>query len=891
MKTNHKIAYAITTILSGYTAASYAAADNSTTASDSGQLQEVVVSAERRNESIQDVPITIQAITGESLDQLNVQTTDDVLKLLPNVTFSNNGPGQGNILMRGLSAGFGGSQSSASINPFPNVATYLDDAALTFPGRNLDVYMVDMERIEVLEGPQGTLFGGGAEAGALRYITNKPKLDVTEARAEASYGTTAHGDPNSSVNLTVNLPVIADTLAVRGVFYNDRRGGYIDNVPSQFTRSPTLDHGPSAYSSSYPAHLDTYNNYSLAQRAQNPTTYQGFRLSALGKINEDWNVLIQQTYQYLDAEGMPFQMPVGLNFQTLGPLEETSFSPTYNQDHAQITSWTVNGKVGPLKAVYTGSFTKRSVDANMDYTNYTRTAGGFYYTCVGGGGSNLGGHAPATCYSPFDSWHDHFESTHFSNEFRLSTPDDWRLRALGGVYLEDFVIKDDMNFFQKTIPSCTASNLAAVGAGTLPVCIGDVVPVNAVLDPGVRNDLDNFGEDMQRGYNQTAVFGSVDFDLIPKVLTVTGGTRWFRYSEDQHGSQWTVANCIDVANGNCFATPFNYNATYTGFKSRANLTWHITPDTMVYYTFSQGYRPGAFNRLPGGRTKVWVNAAGQTLPNGVVAGAGDTLAAQFDKPTAYGPDSLNNNEIGLKSEFFEHRLQVNASIYQMDWDNVQTLIYNPPVYGNTTFGLTGPNYRVRGGELQLAFKATQNLTLMGNMSRNDATQTSQPCIHSAGITADTPTNPTPGGACITQVRQGNVNIAIPNPLGSIGDTPAFSPKLQYSIRARWDQDINDYKAFAQFGVSHTDSMANQPSSFPSGAGLLVPTTTWLRYTMPGYGTYDASFGVAKDSWDVGIFGQNLLNSHPSTYTSSGQDVEAQIPLRPRVLGVKVGYKF
>ncbi|TLY77174.1 MAG: TonB-dependent receptor, partial [Gammaproteobacteria bacterium] len=142
-------------------------------AAPSGGLEEVVVTAQRRAQSIQDVPITIQALTGDSLAQMSITTFDDVIKLLPNVTFSSNGPGQGNIYMRGLSVGFAGSQSSASINPFPNVATYLDEQSLTFPARNLDVYMVDMERIEVLEGPQGTLFGGGAEAGALRYITKK----------------------------------------------------------------------------------------------------------------------------------------------------------------------------------------------------------------------------------------------------------------------------------------------------------------------------------------------------------------------------------------------------------------------------------------------------------------------------------------------------------------------------------------------------------------------------------------------------------------------------------------------------------------------------------------------------------------------------------------------
>ncbi len=195
MNTNQKLAYAISAILGGYGAAASCGGAADTEAA--GGIEEIVVTAQRRSESIQNVPITIQAITGEQLGQLNVTTFDDVLKYLPNVTFSSNGPGQGNIYMRGLSAGFAGNQSSAAINPFPNVATYLDDQSMAFPARNVDVYMADMERIEVLEGPQGTLFGGGAEAGAVRYITNKPKLNVTEGNAEASYSTTAHGDPNT----------------------------------------------------------------------------------------------------------------------------------------------------------------------------------------------------------------------------------------------------------------------------------------------------------------------------------------------------------------------------------------------------------------------------------------------------------------------------------------------------------------------------------------------------------------------------------------------------------------------------------------------------------------------------------------------------------------------
>src|SRR5277367_1122775 len=229
MNSNPKLSYAIAAILSGSgMGAGISHAATSTDASDSEGIQEIVVTATRRNESIQNVPITIQAVTGEQLKQLNVQTFDDFLRYTPNVTFSGNGPGQGNIFMRGLSSGGSGNQSQSTTAPFPNVALYLDDQSMQFPARNNDVYMVDMERVEVLEGPQGTLFGGGAQAGAIRYITNKPKLDVTEGNVNAGYGWTAGGNPNSNVNATLNLP-LGDKFALRAVIFSDHRGGYISN--------------------------------------------------------------------------------------------------------------------------------------------------------------------------------------------------------------------------------------------------------------------------------------------------------------------------------------------------------------------------------------------------------------------------------------------------------------------------------------------------------------------------------------------------------------------------------------------------------------------------------------------------------------------------------------
>ena len=195
------------------------------------------MTAQRRTENAQDVPITIQALTGDTLQQLHVQTFDDFVKYLPNVTVANAGPGQGSIFMRGLSVGVTGQQGTGTTGPFPNVAVYLDDQSGALPGRNLDVYAADMERIEVLEGPQGTLFGSGAQAGVLRYITNKPKLDVTEGAVNAGYSYTAHGDPNSNVNGDDQSAADHGHTGGSRVIYNDSRGGYINNVPATFTRS------------------------------------------------------------------------------------------------------------------------------------------------------------------------------------------------------------------------------------------------------------------------------------------------------------------------------------------------------------------------------------------------------------------------------------------------------------------------------------------------------------------------------------------------------------------------------------------------------------------------------------------------------------------------------
>ncbi len=442
--------------------------------------------------------------------------------------------------MRGLSAeaggsGGGGEQGSGTTGQFPNVAVYLDDQSVSLPARNLDIYAADIERIEVLEGPQGTLFGSGAEAGMLRYITNKPKIDVTEGNVNAGYSYTAHGDPNTNADAMINLPLIPGTLSVRAVIYDDSRGGYINNVPSTFTRAGT-DEGFAGYHGVVPTNSVSINNNNVVGNGINPVTYQGFRLSGLYKINDDWDALLTQSYQTINAQGVFYEMPYGsegvtfsssgvpIGTQALPPLSVTLFNPSYNKDKFENTSLTVTGKIGDLKAVYSGGYLVRNIDQQQDYTNYARGVFGSYYQCTGLSSTSA---AAGKCYTPSTTWQDTEKNTHQSHELRLSTPDEWRLRAIGGVYWEEFKIYDATNWLYKTVPTCTPSFDTNCFLNVQP---WPGVPAN---QPGVRNDNVGFFDDVQRTIIQQAAFGSVDFDIIPKTLTVTAGTRYYRFNEEE----------------------------------------------------------------------------------------------------------------------------------------------------------------------------------------------------------------------------------------------------------------------------------------------------------------------------------------------------------------------
>ena len=874
MKKNHKISCAVAAILGAHAAAALAQkADTTETSSGTEQttaISEVIVTAQRRVESSQDVPITLQALTGQNIQELNITTLDDFVKYLPNVTVAGNGPGQGEIYMRGLSTGESGVQGSGSLGSFPNVALYLDEQSAQVPGRNLDIYAADLERIEVLEGPQGTLFGAGAEAGVIRYITNKPKLNVTEGNVNAGYGITAHGDPSTNLDATLNVPLIQDRLAARVVIYDERRGGYINNIPGTFARSSSDLVVVNYFGGVVPPNSGPINNGPYVGNAINPVTYQGIRAELLWQIDDDWNALLTQSYQNMDAEGVFWEEQYDGLGNTLPPLSAQLYNPNDLRDKFENTALTVNGHVGPLQLVYAGAYLDRTSDQIADYTNYSRGVFAGYYQCnypgypfkqplVNGVAtptpgsftqSNLfpgQGVSPGYCYSPSAFWTDYQTNTHNSQELRLSTPADWRLRGLIGVFWEKYEINEQADWHYGTSPNFQ------------PIAPPPGVTAN---NPNTRELGDVFFNDIDRGYKQRAAFASFDFDLVPKALVLTLGTRYYNIENFERGSNVGSFGCeiygpyngvvppnpcgIPESNGTNLDDE-NLDKTYTGFKSRANLSWHVTPDALLYYTFSQGFRPGGFNR-----------AASVVSPTSPLFGI-------FTPPLAYGPDTLTNNEVGWKTEWWEHRVQWNGALYQENWNDTQLTIFDPGVTGNLTFTTNGPNYRVRGAETSLVARLTEGLTLTGSAAWNT----------SEVIKTLSLVNPKTGQP-----------IDIVNPFGELGSPLANCPPFQGNLRLRYEVPLNDYLTFVQAGANHL--------------GGSYATTDHLTMTLqgqsvafydPGYTTYNAAAGVSRGGWTVQAYGENLSNSQGYPFSFYTLFVKANTVIRPRTLGLRFSYAF
>ena len=352
------------------------------------EIEEIVVTATKRAQPMQDIPVSIQAMKGDTLEKLNVDNFDEYAQYLSNVVVSGRGPGQREMYIRGAAT----EQSSITITSVqgsaPAVALYQDEQPVSFAGRNLDVYATDLERIEVLPGPQGTLFGASSQTGTVRLITNKPELDVFSAGFDAKYSVTSGGEPSNAVTAYMNIP-LTDEMAVRITAYTDHAGGWIDNEYGTYagdievmnrnqisgaahicTGNPLVDDPIGGSCGGVRATMAVADNSTLVEKDFNDATYSGARFGLKYAFNDDWNLVVQHTSQKLDTEGVFEYDP------HLGDEDTVNrFTPSENNDEFGLTTWTLNGRIANLDIVYTGGYLDRDVFYVQDYTGYTNGGG------------------------------------------------------------------------------------------------------------------------------------------------------------------------------------------------------------------------------------------------------------------------------------------------------------------------------------------------------------------------------------------------------------------------------------------------------------------------------------------------------------------------------------
>lgn len=846
------------------------------------QVDEIIVTATKRAESTQDISVAVTALGEEALEQNNVDIFTDYLLQLPNVNAATAGPGQSTIFIRGISASAANTTTGVAAGLAPNVALYLDEQPVTQVGRNLDVYAVDLNRVEVLPGPQGTLFGASAQAGVVRLITNKPKLGVEEAKFATSVATTKSGDESYKIEATYNAP-ITENGAIRATFFYDKQGGYIDNVAGvadirnniAFTPEGTVLSNGSVLSTPpqgsrfglQPGDAGffdglnggTADNSAFVEKNHNDASYQGFRLGAYYEFNDDWNVTVQNHTQNIKADGVFFADP-----EIDGDLLSIQrYADEFLDDDVVNTAWTLEGRLGMLEAVYTGAFNKHDFDQRADYSDYS-FIGPFipYYTCNYYNIYYAGGNAGPTgeCNDP-RMFADIKNSTDtWTHELRFNTPADKSFRATVGAYYSDQTNEEQVDF---TYPGSQPN----FGGNATPGFLGFQFPNAPIstatrINPNPRDPGVIFINDITRTDEQIGFFAEATFDLTEQ-LSVTGGARYYDVRVDFLGSSNNISNggggnTGDLDQGFNLDDIFDGNSTFLNYQGggnaraggvptelpfapidkaisegvifKGNLTYKMDSDKLFYLTYSEGFRPGVLNRP----------AAVAPLVQPFV----DT-------------DELTNYELGWKTNLADNQIQFNGSLFYVDIAGLQTSVFDPVTLGTNLFvGSNAADASVKGLEADLIWApaSIEGLTVNTAVSILDA-QVDRILLGAEGGTP-------------------SITIA---PEGS---KLAFAPSFQGNARARYE-----FNAGSEGFAPYVQANATLSTSKFSDLTLIN------RQKMEGYFLMGGAAGFTKDNWGMELFVDNITDERAQVANNYVYNRDRITINRPRTIGLRANYSF
>lgn len=623
-------------------------------------LEEVIVSAQKRDQNLQDVAVSIQVLGNQQLENLNVKGFEDFVNFLPTVSYTAGGgpggPGFGQVYMRGIASGGDGNHSAS----MPSVGYYLDEQPVTTINQVLDVYMYDIARVETLAGPQGTLYGQGSQSGTIRIITNKPEMGVSTGGYDLEVNTVKSGDIGYNAAGFWNIP-IGERAAVRLVAWYEKTGGYIDQVPTTM------------YFPGPQPHL--IDNSDFTEKNQNEVKKAGFRALLKIDLNDNWSVTPGFMMQNSDHDGYWEHNP-----EFFGDLETGRLWPSSGIDDWYQASLTLDGKIGNVDMVYAGAYLDRDQNYEYDYSDYTEYWAYYltnpdYYDAPGYCVyyNDAGDCAIGTQYVDAKN-----NFTRQSHELRFQSSADQRFRWVGGLFYQKQ--KHDFDL-QWTVPDSAVSNSVVEGG-------------HAVWQTyQIREDRDK------------AIFGELTFDFTDK-WTGTVGARYFKYDNTLYGFNGFLRHCtgqyidgkfveIPADEGGevqypCFDTRIlDGQAKGDDWAFKGNLEYRIDAEKLVYFTYSEGFRAGGVNR------------------------------ARVEGIPGYEPDFVTNYEAGWKTTLAGGSVRFNGAVYLLDWDDFQYGFLDFTI-SNLTIVQNVGNARTKGVEWDLTWAANENNTLSFSGSYNDA---------------------------------------------------------------------------------------------------------------------------------------------------------------------------
>lgn len=726
-----------------------------------GALEEIVVTARKREENLQDIPQDILAIQTQQIVRAGLQGLDDYARFIPSLSYVAQAPGANKLIFRGVA------DTNRSFFSDASAAIYLDEQPLTQPTQTPEPRLVDIARIEALSGPQGSLYGGSAQSGTLRIVTNKPDPTRFEAIADVALSDGRDSDPSYDVSGVVNIPLVEDKVAIRLVGFSASDGGFIDNV---------LGMSPGG----------GFDNSNVVEDNEGGgADYAGGRASLRWFVNENWAVTAGAIFQDLESRGNNDHEPALAG----GDLRKVRFLEEEREDTWSQVGITLDGDLGFAQIVSATTYFTREIFYALDNTAYVNYLRDFY--------TNYGAYYVQYAFGPDPvglGWLNPQDTRRISQEIRLSHEGD-KWAWIAGLFYEH--VHDHWDF-QSRIQDYEATNSFAFWQAYYGAQPGTTD--NAFWNSNNKTKSDHF-----------ATFGEVTHHLNDH-WSFTAGGRWFRHKRDR-------AYFVAQPRGR-IAQNENPVETTTDFTTKASIQYRFDEDRMIYLLYSEGFRPGGGN----------------------IARPGVVLPLTFD------PDILKNTELGLKSRWFDSRLQANVTAFHMAWDDFQTEVLDPgPLFA--TMVINAGDAEIDGIEIGLSAVPIDGLELNLNAIVLDTEL------------KDTIVLPPDANGDQTIIAMGGARLPI---------TPEF--KVSASVQYTWDRALLGGNPYFRIQYSYQDDAL---SEIEGNADSEV---------LNAYSITDARVGLEADTWELSLFGNNLSDERAELFKFAVPP-DAITVNRPREFGV------